>query len=65
MLVVLGVVTFSMWLACGGSFSLVILLSDICHDPDAIARNFTNDPSTRGDLLTFYGQVYRYLCIML
>ena len=48
MLIIVGVVTLSVWLVCGGSLSFVILMADVCYNPDEVVRNIFNDTDVKG-----------------
>lgn len=43
MLVLMGIVTFSVWIVTGGGLATVIILGDICYDPDTLLRNNTDN----------------------
>jgi hypothetical protein len=45
MVVVLVILTLTMWVAAGASLAFLVVSGDICSDPDTLIRNFTRDQS--------------------
>ena len=44
----MGIVTFSVWIVTGGGLATVIILGDICYDPDTLLRNNTDNTQAEG-----------------
>ncbi len=49
MIIIVGVVTLTVWVVCGVSLSFVIIMADGCYNPDGVIRYTFNDTSTKGN----------------
>ena len=57
----MGIVTFSVWIVTGGGLATVIILGDICYDPDTLLRNNTDNTQAEGTEYLYLNNICSYL----